>query len=145
MPIHPTYFEDKLPTKKDADPEGKIWVFRVPSMTSWDKLGYWWKIPLDDYIEPLKTELKHFINSDNRKLSKLSYTDKSSKAYYNRVLNPYWFPGVEIRDMSKISRLVECRNLALENGKFPVFDGHLSEKDYNTLCRIYNRNIHQGE
>ena len=55
--------DDRWPTKEDTDKVGKIWVYRPPSMTNWDRTGTLFKIPLDLYAEPLELEIIHFFNS----------------------------------------------------------------------------------
>lgn len=134
--ITPIFYQDTLPTEKDTDSDGKIWIFRMPSGTPHDKTSYCMRISLLSYIEPLKTEIVHYVTSSKQKRTKLSYTQSSSTAYYNRIQYPYWFPGKLLKEMPK--RKISSRNLSLESSNFPSFKGHLTEDDYNTIRKIYN-------
>jgi hypothetical protein len=116
------------PTQKDCDKEGRIWVYRPPSMTKWDRTGQMFKIRIKDYIEPLDLQIKHFIHAySKRKLTKLEYTESSMRAHNNRVSWPYWMPGHVLiePDLDTIER-----PKPVISADYPVFTGWLTEKEY---------------
>lgn len=123
--------DDKWPTKDDTDSSGKIWVYRVASMTNWDRTGTLFKIPLESYIEPLELEIKHFTNFEKIKLTKLEYTDSSRTAHKNRIQWPYWMPGHIIIEPQR----KDTNKKVILSSNFPVVKGHLSVEEYNKVIK----------
>ena len=118
--------DDRWPTQEDTDKDGKIWVYRPPSMTNWDRTGTLFKIPLDTYAEPLELEIKHFVNFKKEKYSKLDYTNLSRTAHNNRIQWPYWMPGHIL--MEKFER--ENNKGVIVSSNFPVVKGHVTKEEY---------------
>ncbi len=125
--------DDKWPTKDDTDKLGKIWVYRPPSMTKWDRTGLMFKIDLEQYNEPLDLQVKHFTNWEKRTLTKLDYTKSSTTAHNNRVQWPYWLPGYVLMEPER----VENNRKPIISSNFPTVAGHLSREEY--LKAIKNR------
>ena len=124
--------DDRWPTKEDTDKAGKIWVYRPPSMTNWDRTGTLFKIPLDTYAEPLELEIIHFVNHySKKKYSKLEYTKSSKTAHNNRIQWPYWMPGHIL--MEPVEKENDKRVIISSN--FPVVKGHLTTDQYHEAIK----------
>jgi hypothetical protein len=132
--------DEKWPTEKDTDKNGKIWVYRIPSMTKWDRTGQLFKISLEQYTEPLNVEIIHFTQpykkvEDNQyihspqKCTKLEYTKSSITAYNNRIQWPYWIPGHIL--LEPVER--DDNKKAMISSNFPIVKGHITLEEYNKI------------
>ena len=132
--------DEKWPSEKDADKNGKIWVYRIPSMTKWDRTGQMFKISLEEYIEPLNVEIIHFTQPYKKvkgnqfihspqKCTKLVYTKSSSRAYNNRIQWLYWMPGHILLEPTER----DDNKKGIIGSNFPIVKGHITLEEYNKV------------